>query len=97
MYLEHLCKHLINAVYPKLKSIYLVSNGNMWTKEMWESVKAIHPYVYEYEISIDAATKETYENKVRLNGHWNTLMENLKYHSTLKFINKKFFICSTRP
>jgi organic radical activating enzyme len=76
--------------YPKLKSIYLVSNGNMWTQEMWESVKAIHPYVYEYEISIDAATKGTYENKVRLNGHWDTLMKNLKYHSTLKFINRNF-------
>ena len=77
-------------LYPKLKSIYLVSNGNMWTKEMWESVKAIHPFVYEYEISIDAATRETYENKVRLNGHWDTLMKNLKYHSTLKFINRNF-------
>jgi len=76
--------------YPKLKAIYLVSNGNMWTQEMWESVKAIHPYVYEYEISIDAATRDTYENKVRLNGHWDTLIKNLKYHSTLKFINRNF-------
>ena len=76
--------------YPKLKQIYIVSNGNMWTQEMWESVKAIHPYVREYEISIDAATKETYENKVRLNGNWDTLMANLKYHSTLKFNNRNF-------
>ncbi len=76
--------------YPKLKQIYIVSNGNMWTKEMWESVKPIHPYVREYEISIDAATRETYENKVRLNGHWDTLIKNLKYHSTLKFNNRNF-------
>ncbi len=76
--------------YPKLKQIYIVSNGNMWTKEMWESVKPIHPYVREYEISIDAATKDTYENKVRLNGHWDTLIKNLKYHSTLKFNNRNF-------
>jgi len=76
--------------YPKLKQIYIVSNGNMWTQEMWESVKPIHTYVHEYEISIDAATKETYEKKVRLNGNWDILMDNLKYHSTLKFNNRNF-------
>jgi organic radical activating enzyme len=76
--------------YPKLKSIYIVSNGNMFTKKMWESMPNIHPYVKELEISIDAATKDTYENKVRLNGDWDKLTDNLKYLSTLKFNNLVF-------
>lgn len=70
--------------YPKLEYIHLHTNATMWNPKMWESMKAIHPYVKTCEISIDAGTKDTYENKTRLNGNWDELIENLKFISTLK-------------
>lgn len=69
--------------YPKLKYIHLHTNATMWNKKMWESMPNIHPYVKTCEISIDAGTKDTYENKTRLNGNWDELMDNLKFISTI--------------
>jgi hypothetical protein len=59
--------------YPKLQSIHLHTNASMWTKEMWDSVPNVHKFVTTCEISIDAGTQDTYENKTRLGGKWNTL------------------------
>ena len=70
--------------YPKLKSIHLHTNASMWNKEMWDSMPNIHKYVKSCEISIDAGTKETYENKTRLGGDWDSLINNLKFISTIK-------------
>jgi MoaA/NifB/PqqE/SkfB family radical SAM enzyme len=55
----------------------------MWNKEMWESMPNIHKYVHTCEISIDAGTQDTYENKTRLGGNWETLLNNLKFISSL--------------
>ena len=43
----------------------------------------IHKYVKTCEISIDAGTKDTYENKTRIGGNWEELITNLKFISTL--------------
>lgn len=72
--------------YPNLKNIHLHTNATKWDKKMWESMKNIHPYVKSCEISIDAGTKDTYENKTRLGGNWDTLIENLKFISTIDTI-----------
>lgn len=69
--------------YSKLKDIFLSTNGSLWNKEMWETMKAIHPFVNVAEISIDAATKDTYENKTRLNGNWSKLLDNLEFIAKL--------------
>ena len=69
--------------WPKLKHIHLHTNATKWNKAMWESMKEIHPYVTSCEISIDAATKDTYENKTRIGGKWDELIENLKFISTI--------------
>ena len=69
--------------YPKLNSIHLHTNASMWTREMWDSMPNIHKYVHTCEISIDAGTKDTYENKTRLGGNWETLLNNLQFISTL--------------
>lgn len=74
--------------YPKLKSIHLHTNASLWNKEMWDSMPNIHKYVKTCEISIDAGTKETYENVTRLGGIWENLESNLKFISTIKSINK---------
>lgn len=69
--------------WPKLESIHLHTNATKWNKEMWDSMSNIHKYVKSCEISIDAATKDTYENKVRLGGNWDELIDNLKFISTI--------------
>lgn len=80
--------------YPNLNDIFIHTNANLWTKKMWDTMPNIHKFVKYCEISIDAATKETYETKTRLGGDWNILHENLKYieslehltHITLSFV-----------
>jgi organic radical activating enzyme len=70
--------------WPALTRIHLHTNATKWNKKMWDSMPNIHKYVKSCEISIDAATKDTYENKVRLGGNWDELIENLKFISTIK-------------
>ena len=41
-------------------------------------------YFKSCEISIDAATKHTYENVTRLGGNWDNLLSNLKFISTIE-------------
>ena len=74
--------------YSKLESIHLHTNGSLWDIKMWESMKNIHPYVKSCEISIDAGTKDTYENKTRIGGNWKTIIERLKFISTIKTIDR---------
>ena len=62
--------------YPNLASIHFHTNASMWNKEMWDSMPNVHKYVHTCEISIDAGTKDTYENKTRLGGNWENLMNN---------------------
>jgi sulfatase maturation enzyme AslB (radical SAM superfamily) len=78
--------------YPKLQSIHLHTNASMWNKQMWDSMPNIHKYVRTCEISIDAGTKETYENQTRLGGNWDNLMNNLKFISTLPITVKASFV-----
>lgn len=74
--------------WPNLNSIHLHTNATKWNKEMWDSMSNIHPYVKSCEISIDAATKETYETKTRLGGKWDELVSNLKFISTIPELKK---------
>jgi len=75
--------------YPNLRRIHLHTNASMWNKEMWESMPNIHKYVTTCEISIDAGTKDTYENKTRLGGKWDNLIDNLKFISTIPNLSVK--------
>lgn len=81
--------------WPELHSIHLHTNATMWTKEMWDSMEKVHPYIRSCEISIDAATKETYENETRLRGDWDKLIDNLKFIATiptLKSVKPSFVV-----
>lgn len=81
--------------FPNLKSIHFHTNASMWNLKVWNSMPNIHKFVKSCEISIDAATKETYETKVRLNGNWDNLISNLKFISTLqelKLIKPSFVV-----
>jgi len=78
-------------IFPKLKNIHLLTNGSLWTESLWKKLTNIHPYVETCEISIDAASKETYENKVRLGGDWNKLLENLNFITSIPTIKSFTF------
>ena len=73
--------------YPKLQNIHLHTNASMWNKEMWNSMPNVHKYVHTCEISIDAGTKDTYENKTRLGGKWDNLINNLNFIKTIPTLN----------
>jgi hypothetical protein len=81
-------RNLDTKRYRKLRNIHLHTNASLWTKEMWDTMKSIHPYVHTCEISIDAGTKETYETKTRLGGNWDNLITNLKFISTIETIHR---------
>ena len=74
--------------YPKLENIHLHTNATRWTKEMWDKMKEVWPYVKSCEISIDAGTKDTYENKTRLGGVWSELIDNLKFIATIPTLER---------
>lgn len=68
--------------YPKVNNIQLHTNGILFNKEMWDLMLPIQNLLTVIEISIDASTKETY-NEVRRGGDWDVLIDNLKFISTL--------------
>lgn len=57
------------------------SNGILFDREHWELIK--HCNFDHVDISVDAATKNTYE-KIRRNGSWETLYRNLHFIKSLK-------------
>lgn len=82
-------ERLDSTKFKKLESIHLHTNGSLWNEKMWNRLKAIHPYVKTCEVSIDAGTKDTYENHTRIGGKWDVLLENLEFITTIDTI--KFF------
>ena len=81
--------------YPKLQSIHLHTNATLWNESNWTRMQNVHRFVKSCEISVDAACKDTYENKTRLGGKWDTLMSNLEYISnipTLKNVTLSFVV-----
>lgn len=68
--------------FPKLKSIFLHTNGTLWNEKTWNLINPIQKYINECEISIDAGTKEVYDI-VRLGGDWDRLMDNLEFVKTI--------------
>lgn len=77
--------------FPALKLIHLHTNANLWTPRNWERISKVHKYIKTCEISIDAATKDTYENKVRLRGKWDKLMDNLEFISSIPTLKRLRF------
>lgn len=66
--------------YPLLK-IDLLTNGTLFTPRLWETIS--HNHYDTIGVSIDAATKETYQS-IRRNGNWDTLLNNLELISELR-------------
>ena len=64
--------------FPNLK-INLQTNGVMFTPKMWNKLHKIQNQLRACRISFDAGTKDTYENKTRLGGNWDLLLENCDF------------------
>ena len=71
------------TTFPKLKYIHLHTNAILFNQKTWKDLPALKKFLKAIEISVDAATKETYID-VRRGGNWDVLIENLKFISTLK-------------
>lgn len=70
------------ATYPNLEEIHIHTNAQMWTETTHRRLERLFPYFKSLEVSIDAASKETYE-KIRRGGKWDRLQENLERIFTL--------------
>lgn len=69
--------------YPSL-TVDILTNGNLFTRKLWESVS--HNRYGAIGVSIDAATKETYQ-RIRKKGNWDLLRQNLDFISELRSKN----------
>jgi hypothetical protein len=56
--------------------LYLLTNGLGLTPQVWTAMPHLAEKIVELRVSVDAATKETYEN-VRRPGRWEVIRENL--------------------
>ncbi len=74
---RRLLEEFVPCNYPHLESIHLHSNGLLWTPSTWQSMQAAQPFVRTAEISIDAASGETYS--ANRGGDFERLMENLNF------------------
>ena len=64
--------------FPNL-SVNFQSNGVMFTPKIWDKLHKIHTNINHCRVSFDAGTKDTYENKTRLGGNWELLLENCDF------------------
>jgi wyosine [tRNA(Phe)-imidazoG37] synthetase (radical SAM superfamily) len=71
-----------SARHPNLK-FYLLTNGLLFNRENWERMKSGRSAVASVQVSIDAASKQTYE-RIRLGGSFDSLMDNLRFLGELR-------------
>jgi len=79
-YSRRLLEEMSPRLYPSLK-IQLITNGLLFTPQMWEKIG--HNHYASIHVSIDAASKRTYEY-IRKNGNWDVLTSNLEFMSSLR-------------
>ena len=83
-------KTLSKEKCPFLK-IEIITNGLLFTPAIWSQYKEIHELLKRVSVSIDAASKETYE-KIRRGGSWETLCDNMEFISALRQNNDIEFL-----
>jgi len=66
------------SLFPNLE-VNLQTNGVMFTPKNWQRISKLHNNLRRVAISFDSGSKDTYENKTRLGGDWNLLLENCKF------------------
>ena len=76
--------------YPKLRNIELRTNAQLFTEKFWNSLGDAKDLIKSLWISVDAATKETYES-LRIFGSWERLWKNLNFIGTINSIKSVQF------
>jgi len=75
-------KNFDAARNPELR-IKLTTNGLLFTPEAWEQIKACHDAINWIHVSVNGASKETFEENQR-GGTWERLCENLQFIKSLR-------------
>lgn len=75
-------KTLTAAEFPRL-NLRIITNAQLFTRARWAEFENLHEIPLIFDISVDAAEKETYET-LRLGGKWETLRENMKLTTELR-------------
>jgi len=85
-------KTLNSQKYPQLK-LEILTNAQLFTPSRWSQLETMHDMTSIVRVSIDAASKETYE-RTRIGGVWDKLCNNMAFISSLRHGNKidKLFI-----
>ncbi|MGA1859681.1 radical SAM protein [Azospirillum sp. 11R-A] len=73
---RQIVKQLTRETYPSLK-FRLITNGTLLTEREWDRFPDLADMIDCLEVSVDAATEETYR-LVRRGGNWKTLQSNLE-------------------
>jgi hypothetical protein len=69
---------------PRLRTLHLHTNGLLWTPRLWETIPTeIRALIRSAEISIDAASPETYRVN-RRGGKFGTLLARLEFIQSLR-------------
>lgn len=64
--------------FPKLQSLRLHTNGLLFSAVAWSALPGLHSLLREVEISLDAASEQTYRHN-RPGGNFRQLLENLAF------------------
>ena len=72
-----------NPAVRHLKWLRLLTNGTLFTPEKWQELRAHTDAKIMMTVSIDAATKETYES-IRRGGNFDQLEKNMAYAAKLR-------------
>lgn len=82
-------KHIIKLGNTNIRNI-IQTNGSYLLRRK-ELLKEFLPFISELRISFDAGTAETYKN-IRINGKWDTLIDNCKFFNDIRKNYKIKFI-----
>lgn len=83
-FFRHWLQSMRRAEMPRLQTIRLHSNALLWTAQMWATIDhEVRALIREAEISIDAATSNTYASN-RRGGSFDTLLRNLEFIAALR-------------
>lgn len=79
-------RRLVRSINPTLHSgtkIVFLTNGLLMTPKEWDSLQELHPLILGIGVTVDAATKDTYED-VRRPGKWETITANMEFMRDLR-------------
>jgi MoaA/NifB/PqqE/SkfB family radical SAM enzyme len=76
-YFAKLLSSLRSEDYPGLR-IFLQTNGQLFTPDRWENLSSIRASIYAFDVSVDAATEQTYLVN-RRGGSFSRIMKNLEF------------------